>query len=86
MTSGIASMFISSERQPAVMNMFVMPIESIHGVIVNGPAMLTPFWKNATMTNVWATSFKTHYSQYPYIMAKLFPARYLHLGRRQEQV
>ena len=52
MTSGMPSMLMSNDRQPAVINMFVMPIESTQGVIVNGPAMLMAFRKNATTTKV----------------------------------
>lgn len=50
MASGMPSMLMNSDRQPAVINMFVMPIESTQGVIVNGPAMLMAFRKNATTT------------------------------------
>ena len=52
MTSGMPSILMSSDRQPAVINMFVMPIESTQGVIVNGPAILMAFRKKATTTKV----------------------------------
>lgn len=38
--------------------MFVMPILSSQGVMVNEPTMLNAFLKNVIATNVWPTSYE----------------------------
>lgn len=56
MTNGIASAFINKFMNAHRMNMFVMPMFSIHGVIVKEPIMLRAFLKKVIATNVWPTS------------------------------